>query len=411
MNQLVWLERVVCKEDMSDIYQGYISASIDEGIDLPPDLLTLHLIATGLLHYYGQVTKGTFLKEDYPLALELGLNRVDALLYRRGSPVFRSIPALLAQCRQPFGKWPLDFPNARLRPEEQLLGEAFPTQLCHDLACASPDVEADLSERRFMERVFALCRNAPPAFYAEFRRFLIMHPVLTAAEFLQHQEALACAEVLKEPLRAAYEPAPPDYVSQAHFLCCPHCGNLLQPKLPEEHFVCEDERCRRIPYASSHAKKQRRIPARQEVYWLRRDLRRFVMMPGRAELRLEETLLKLGVQVVMWPAFDRYDLRVILPGAKQTTIAVDVKDWASPLLLALKVKREAFPITPGWDAAYFVFPQERRRDQPRYVDIFRSTCNAKPSHLTIGRSVKAAFEDHFVGIVKSMLKKEKAYAH
>lgn len=392
------------------MYQDSMSATIDGGIDLPSDVLTLHLIATGLYRYHEQITKGIFLKEDYPLALELGLNRLDALLYRQGSPVLRSVPALLAQCRQPFGQWPTNFPNARLRPEEQLLAGSIPTQLCQDLACASPDVEADLSERRFMERVFALCKNTHPAFYTEFRRFLIQHPVVTAAEFLKHQETLACAEILKEPLRAAYEPAPPDYLSQAHFLCCPHCGNLLQPQLPEQHFVCEDERCRRIPYAPHHTKKQRCIPARQEVYWLRRDLRRFVMMPGRAELRLEETLLNLGVQVEMWPAFDAYDLRVILPESNLTTIAVDVKDWASPLLLALKVKRKAFPVKPDWDVAYFVFPRERRRDQPRYVDIFRSVCNTQPSQLRIGPLVKVAFDDHLVSIIRSMLKKEQTHA-
>ncbi len=396
---------------MNDHDQISASMCIDEPIDFPPDLLALHLIATGVLRYHAQVIKGTFLKEEYPPSLELGLNRLDAILYRQGFPLLRSVPALLAQCQQPLKDWPLSFPNAQLDPETQLLSGPFPTRVCTDLACAAADVEAELSERRFMDRVFALCKNANPAFYSEFRRFLIQNPVLTATTFLDAQETLSYAEVLKEPLQAAYEKAPPDYLYQGHFLCCPHCGNLLQPLLSEPFPVCEEERCRRLPYSSRLVKKLHRIPARQEVYWLRRDLRRFVMMPGKAELRLEERLLKLGVQVEMWPEFDRYDLRVIVPIRRKMIFAVDVKDWASPFLLARKVKRQGFPTTPVWDHAYYVFPQERRRDQPRYVEIFQAVCNSQPSSLPIGGSVKAAFEQQFLHMVQAILKKEGIDAH
>lgn len=396
---------------MNDHIQTSLSMQPEERVDFPPDLLALHLVATGVLRYHEQVTKGTFLKEDYPLSLELALNRLDAMLYRQGFPILRSVPALLAQCQQPLEQWSLSFPNANLPPEAQLLRGPFPTKWCEDLACSAADVEAELSERRFMERVFSLCRNSKPTYYAEFRRFLIQNPVLTATVFLEYQETLACAEVLKEPLQVAYEKAPLDYVYLGHFLCCPHCGNLLQPLLPGQFPVCEEERCRQIPYSPRRAKQPRRIPARQEVYWLRRDLRRFVMMPGRAELRLEERLLKLGAQVEMWPEFDRYDLRVLLPTPKKTVIAVDVKDWASPFLLARKVKRQGFPTTPPWDHAYFVFPQERRQDQPRYVDLFQAVCNSQPSNLTIGRVVKAAFEQQFLHVVRTMLKKEEEHAH
>ena len=59
---------------MNDHDQISTSAQIDKTIDFPPDLLVLHLIATGVLRYHAQVTKGTFLKEEYPLSLELGLN-------------------------------------------------------------------------------------------------------------------------------------------------------------------------------------------------------------------------------------------------------------------------------------------------------------------------------------------------
>ncbi len=389
-----------------------LTVPADESVEFPPDLLALHLVATGILRYYEQITKGTFLKEDYPHSLELGLNRLDAMLYQHGVPLLRSVPALLAQCQLPFESWPPVFPSIEFSSDARLLAGPLPTPLCENLACSASNVEAELSERRFMERVFVLCKDANPEYYTEFRRFLIRNPVLTAADFLEAQEMLSCAETLKDPLQAAYEAAPLEYVYQGHFLCCPQCGNLMLPLVPGQFPVCEEERCRKIPYSSRHAKHPHALPARQQVYWLRRDLRRFVMMPGRAELRLEEKLLAMGVQVEMWPEFDRVDLLLHLPLPKTFCIAVDVKDWASPFLLARKVKRKSFPTTtPSWNMAYYVFPQERRHDQPRYVDIFQAVCNTQPSHLTIGKAVKAAFEQQFLFTVRTLLKKGGTHAN
>jgi hypothetical protein len=74
----------------------------------------------------------------------------------------------------------------------------------------------------------------------------------------------------------------------------------------------------------------------------------------------------LGLDVELWPAFDRYDLRIVFPNRE--VWAVDVKDWANPFLLARRVK--PIPSDPPWTRAYFVFPDERRAQREDYLRAF-----------------------------------------
>ncbi len=263
------------------------------GIELPPDILVLHLIATGVIQLTDRVAKGMPIDSQYPVPLQIGLNRLNVIRYRHSLHLVRSIPDLLSWCRRPLRDWPLDIALAHLDPDETLLDNQFPTSVCESLACATSDVEAELSIR---------------------------------------------------PGRA--------------------------------------------------------IPAREHVLWLKRGLRRFVTLPGLAEIRLERRLLKLKLKVELWPEFDSYDLHIEFPDGKAW--AVDVKDWANPFLLALRVKN--IPLNPPLEMGYFVFPDERSR-QSDYVRAFRNTCNSRKSSgkVVISGRIQAKFERHFLADVKKRL--------
>jgi len=109
---------------------------------------------------------------------------------------------------------------------------------------------------------------------------------------------------------------------------------------------------------------------------------------------LEAALRERGLQVELWPEFDRYDLR--LRFADGEAWAVDVKDWAEPSLLARRVNAQAAPFTSGprWSRAFFVFPQERQRERPDYVRAFENHCHV------LSDGVEAAFEVDFLEEVK-----------
>lgn len=372
-------------------------------IELPQDILILHFIATGVVQLAERIARGTPLDSRYPVPLQLGLNRLNVIRYRQGLPLVRSIPHLLWWCQLPLKDWPLNISSAQLNPDNTLLDKQFPTNVCEELACATSDVEADLSEQRFINAVFTTCQTAnSPRSYVTFRRLLIEHPVLTEFELIQQRNDHPELNLLIDHLKIAYEDAPLDYMLGGYFHCCPICGNLKQPTVQMDRLLCEEERCRR-QYTTQSG---RTIAAREHVLWLKRGLRRFVTIPGLTEIRLEQQLLSLQpkLKVDLWPDFDSYDLRVEFPDGK--IWAVDVKDWANPFLLALRVKN--IPLSPLIERGYFVFPNERSQ-QPDYVRAFRNTCNSRKSlgGVTINGRIQAKFEKHFIADVKERLKTQK----
>jgi hypothetical protein len=347
---------------------------------LADDELTLHLAASGLIVLAQQVAQQGAVRLPYPAALQRALDRLSIAALRRGAAPPQGVPDLLDWARRPLATWPLHLPAEAISPDDTLLVGDIPSSVCDDWACLAPDVEAELSERQLMLSVLRQSSAAQDQDgYVAFRTLLIERPTLTALEF-QQQRVRPVLGRLSEQLRAAYEPAPPGWAVQGEYACCPTCGNLLAPLLAGG-FVCESAGCHGPVKAAAV---NRRISIGEEPLWLRRGLRRFVAAPGRAELRLARQLERDGVAVELWPAFDRYDLRVVFPDG--VVWAADVKDWANPFLLARKV--EPIPDDPPWQLAAFVFPNERGR-RPDYVRAFQRACPIRHPHL------HAMLERHF----------------
>ena len=365
---------------------------------LSQDELTLHLIASGVLRAVGLAEKGNPLSVPYPIPLQLGLDQLVLASIRRDAKPPQGVPDLMHWCQHPIGSWPLDLSGHEDILVESLLDGLLPTEICEAWACASADVEAELTEQELLRSALSVCQNASaPQSYVAFRRLLIEMPVLTSFE-LQKKISEPELERLRTHLTTAYEPAPIACSTESQqFHCCAECGNLLL-RTGSGGMICEEQRCRR-KQANGAVSVGRTIHARDVPMWLNRGLRRFVAAPGRAELRLEIKLRKLGLNVELWPAFDRYDLRVSFPDGD--VWAVDVKDWADPCLLAKRIQADGetpIPTTPFWTKAYFVFPDERKIERPDYVRAFNNRFPHKSKHIS------AEFEVKFLADVKRKLK-------
>ncbi len=355
---------------------------------LSEDELTLHLVASGLMALAQQANSGQALSLPYPVSLQRGLDRlvVTSLLQRVAIP--QSVPDLLDWCRRPLATWQLALLPEAIGPGERLLDRHLPTMACEAWACASSDVEAELTEKSLFASVYSTCRSADlPQAYVAFWLFLIENPVLT--EFELHQHSLKPdLRLLTDQLHEVFEPAPLAHSQDGRFYCCPTCGSLLL-RVAHGGQICEDERCRR----KNSSRKGRTISTREGVLWLKRGPRRFIAAPGRAELRLARRLEKLELQVDLWPNYDAYDLRVTFPD--EEAWAVDVKDWANPFLLARKAK----PI-PLEDCrkAFFVFPDERHQDRSDYLRAFENHTQV------LNQRTDALFERGFIAAVKDKLR-------
>jgi transcriptional regulator with XRE-family HTH domain len=360
--------------------------------------IIVRLIASGLIELHHQHTKfNEPLSADYPKKLQRGFDRLVALCLLNGRQPPQSVPDLLALCEKPFKDWALPQLPEDVNPQETLLRHHLPSFFCEDYARADRDIEAALTEERFMQRVFFECANLPAEVYTALRGVLVSRPVLTEQEFMTYYTRpplVSVAEVIKE----AYEEAPGYLLYKGCFRCCPECGNLLLHS-SDGGWLCRDESCEAERLREDKIVRTLCPTNSEKVYELKRALRRYIAAPGRVELRLKERLLQAasktrGFAVELYPNMDAYDLRLTFPNRE--VWAVDVKDWASPYRLAEAVK--PFRTFPTWDQAFFVFPDRYKSKHRNYLEAFRSRC------VYLNERIQAVFESDLVTAARQKLR-------
>ncbi|MDQ3802294.1 MAG: hypothetical protein M3416_00325 [Acidobacteriota bacterium] len=358
----------------------------------------VRLIASGLVDLYLHHAKtGEPLQASYSRKLQRGYDRLVALCLMRGEAPPQSVPALIRLCEKPFAEWPLPQLPEDIHPLDTLLHNHQPSFFCEEYARADRDIEAAVSEERFMQQVFAECSTLPPQIYTALREQLVTRPVLTEGEFIitySKPPLRAVADLVKD----AYEEAPGYLTHRGAYSCCPECGNLLLYSR-DKVWVCRDESCGLDRVREEQV--QRILSAVEDgaVYQLKHALRRYVAGPGRFELKLRDGLLDLGsggqrLSVELYPSVDAYDLRVTFPDKE--VWAIDVKDWASPYLLAEAVK--PFRTRPPWDRAFYVFPDRHKRVRRDYLEAFRNRC------VYVTGRVDALFDSDLVAAARRKLR-------
>jgi REase associating with pPIWI_RE/pPIWI_RE three-gene island domain Y len=328
----------------------------------------------------------------YSKKLQRGYDRLVALCLMSNQSPPQSVPDLIKLCERPIKQWPLPAVPEDVHPDDILLHNHQPSFFCEDYARTDRDIEAAISEERYMQRVFSECAFRPPEIYTFLREMLVLKPVLTEKElFLYYSQPPLM--VVAELVKGAYEEAPGFLSHNGYFTCCPGCNNLLLYSR-EKGWLCRDESCRFDRVNNEQIVRQ--FPVRgDQVYQLKHPLRRYVASPGRFELRLRDALRDLktdgyGLHVELYPLVDAYDLRVTFPD--QEVWAIDVKDWASPYRLAEAVK--PFRTRPSWDRAFYVFPDRHKKRRLDYLEAFRSRC------IYLSDRVAALFESELIAAAR-----------
>ncbi|RFS81574.1 hypothetical protein D0T12_31245 [Actinomadura spongiicola] len=266
----------------------------------------------------------------------------------------------------PLERWPVSLPEELLGGDGLLVDKETrtPTQTCLEWEVNAADPAAELFENDRLLDAIAVCRAAQaPDAYTAFRRHLTTRPVLMGAELAELGGDLEFGLLLHAILKRCYETAPASYQRNGVYMQCERCRCLMVPT-SRGGFRCELDRCRR------DGKTSRGTPLRGNkggVLQLSRPLRMFITSPGLAETDLEQALIsKFGIKPQMWPNYDAYDLRLVLPNGQAW--AVDVKDRVNPVLLARTTK--PFRTDPPFDRAFLVVPRYRFAENDAYGRIF-----------------------------------------
>lgn len=365
-----------------------------ESRDIPHDgMMLMRTIASALLDLYELPNPGTFTL-PYPREAQRALDRTVLACLLRGAEPPRSVPDLLAWCRErAVIDWPISLPDDLVGPEDRLVDTTVvePTQLCYEWAIEPADSATEQVERELVGTAIDRCRIAnSPDSYSAFRRLLIERPVLTrekAAEIALTPQM----HPLEGLLERIYLPAPVGWLRQRRFASCGRCRTLLVPTRDGDWW-CENDRCRR--HGSATVGTEYGEDDGGGVLQLTRPLRMFVTLPGQSELRLESRLRRLGLAIEMWPGYDAYDLRVSLPDGR--VWAVDVKDWSNPALMG----RNATPLRsePPYDEAFLVVPDQRVKQRKNYLKTVRASLGSE-ARVTL----QVCGESAFVTAVKAAL--------
>lgn len=344
-------------------------------------------LSKGLVAIYDAGLNGIQIRSPYPASLERGIHQLAAYQIEIGQRPVAGLQGVFNLAQQPLNTWGLNFDETLIGTgSDALIMRDRPTDFCIEWA-TEEDAEAYL-QSEIMREVFELCIDQDiPDSYIAFRGLLIRKQVLTALERqrLKRQPEL---KPLRDILMRAYFPAPRSAAENGYYWLCERCGGLMLRD--RDGFSCENMRC--IAFGRGES-----LSVDEDVLWLEGGLRRYISRPGLPEIELQEKLQSMGLSVTLWPAFDAYDLHVVV---NNSVWAVDVKDWSNPYLLGSKLAKKAIPAPQNWvwDRAFYVFPDERAEVQRDYLRAFESRWQAP------GRTSALMMGD-FIDIVKREIKR------
>ena len=321
----------------------------------------------------------------YPVSLQRALDRLSVMCIAGGSQPPKSVADLLRWCQRPLGQWKAPLAVDEADDATCLIVGGQPSRECLEWAIAASDVEGEFRERRVVYEALDVCRaNDRPDVYVAFRELLISRPAMSELD-LATELARPGLSLVASQVQQAYEPAPPEALASGQAVACGHCGNLLLPSFQGE-LQCAEPDCTKATLPG------RTFPAVEGVRWTGREIRTWICAPGRAELRIRDRLAADGVKAGLWPDFDGADLEITFPDGKRWW--ADVKTWASPVQLALRLKRRPFLPADGIEKAFIVVGKDQVAGRREYMQTLR---NRHPE-LKSG-PVRAIAESAFVSAV------------
>ncbi|MCU0475737.1 MAG: hypothetical protein MUC99_06460 [Anaerolineae bacterium] len=329
----------------------------------------LTLFAVGLMQqfaaiYREQPSAVTYLNPT----LRTGWEKLSFVCHSQGVVPPLTLASLVAWLHQPLAEWGVGVPDEWA--DKRLLVDAVTTEFCEELGASLSevgDLRLEMQDAVFRE-LHEVCRGLGDAdLYSAMREFLISHPILDDV-VADIQLNRLWPPVIRHLLRRCFEPIPVACIRRHHgrdwVAVCPHCGWTLA-WVGDTPFCHRGGVCKAVCGEGFEGLVWREYdPALSRTT---EGIQRYVVAPEVTLLSLRDELVKThGVRCELFPSFDAYDMRIVLPSGKKW--AVDMKDHNDSARLGRTMK--PFLTVPAWDKAFVVFPQHRKDGD--YLNRFKN---------------------------------------
>ena len=321
----------------------------------------IRLIATGLVEWYeeGQVS-GSLSKMPYQL--KRGMNRLCAQMPL--PLVINNRIEMIKILSRPIRELGLN-EKCPAYDDEILIVDGMPSDLCYDLAVDERDAQGSIEQGKILEIINLLRIHGQQEDYVNIRRFIIENPITTEEqidEFIRRNtEFNAELRKIYSMIKVFYEDIPYHVKHGDEIKICKHCGWTIQEK--NGITTCISNHCK-AEDAHRDCVIKKVTPSTKR---LKQGAMRYLCFPGQPELALMKKLQKKkGIQVELWPYFDKYDIEVTFANEKW---ALDIKDYANPYHLIEKVTYFEPSVC---SRSFMVIPKRRTKFHKGYKKILRA---------------------------------------
>ena len=198
--------------------------------------------------------------------------------------------------------------------------------------------------------------------YADLRKFFIQHPIASLEQIQEKKILYLNSEMAQKAIGNAYEEI------KENCYICPNCGWTI--KKHKNSLRCQSYFCERKSYFKTELEP---IFANSGQYRLKRGMMKYICIPGRLELEIEEYCKRKKLKTQLWPEMDRYDVEISFPNGDVWEI--DAKAVKNPYILREFIKNQGgFPIG-DYQKGFFVIPDQYVRERKDYLAIINSQLN------------------------------------
>lgn len=314
----------------------------------------IYLIAKGIIIVYEKSDSNfTVLPRELKRAINILGAKYNIIIKDRGN--------MVELFSKPIEEW---LSQNSIYGSERFIEDGIPTDFCYEMSIDTNDIEGELDQVNILNIKNYFKINGKEEDYTKFRSFLIKNPISTKEKLEEFilKNSKYDSELKKgyAQIYEFYEDIPQHYIINNMIEVCNYCGWTIVNKRNEKH--CISDYCK----ANMGVEKSKSTKYCNNLVRVKRGVMRYISLPGIPELSLKEKLTKLGLEVILYPNFDEYDIEV---NFKYSRWAIDIKDYGNPYSLVRNVKSFA---ANSCSKSFIVIPNKRYSLNKDYKYIMKA---------------------------------------